>query len=202
MKLEKIKLSKLKSNTGQIEGLPSNPRLIKDAKYQKLVKSLQDDPEMLELRELIAYDNDGELVIIMGNMRLKALTELGIKETFVKVLPSNTPVEKLKAYTIKDNVSFGENDFDMLVNEWDEVELEEWGVDIPNFADGLDENNMTDEDVNLEQEFNEIKNPDLLRVVFIFDGKNEAESYLKSINITDCKKQGSAWQINMSSQFI
>jgi hypothetical protein len=130
MKLEKIKLSKLKSNTGQIEGLPANPRLIKDSKYQKLVKSLQDDPEMLELRELVAYDNNGELIVIMGNMRYKALTELGIKETFVKVLPNNTPVEKLKAYTIKDNVSFGENDFDMLANEWDSIELEEWGVDL------------------------------------------------------------------------
>jgi hypothetical protein len=154
MKLEKIKLSKLKSNTGQIEGLPSNPRLIKDAKYQKLVKSLQDDPEMLELRELIAYDNDGELVIIMGNMRLKALTELGIKETFVKVLPSNTPVEKLKAYTIKDNVSFGENDFDMLANEWDSIELEEWGVDIP---------------IQLDSEINDI---------------NEVDSFSESVNFT------------------
>lgn len=150
MKIEKIKLSKLKSNTGQIEGLPANPRLIKDSKYQKLVKSLQDDPEMLELRELVAYDNNGELIVIMGNMRLKALTELGIKETFVKVLPNNTPVEKLKAYTIKDNVSFGENDFDMLANEWDEIELENWGVDIV-FFDAENEDDSNEKEVKKDE---------------------------------------------------
>jgi ParB-like chromosome segregation protein Spo0J len=130
-----IKLSKLKSNSGQVEGLPKNPRLIKDEKYKKLIKSIQDDPEMLSLREVIAYDNNGEFIVICGNMRLKALKELGIKEVPTKVLPPETTVEKLKAYLIKDNVSFGEHSWDDLANEWESELLNEWGLDVPGFME-------------------------------------------------------------------
>jgi hypothetical protein len=133
MKINKIKVSELKNNTGQINGLPKNPRILKDDKFIKLKNSIQEDPEMLNLREVIAYDNNGELIVICGNMRLKALKELGIKEVPTKILPYETPIEKLKAYTIKDNVSFGEHDWDMLANEWNAEELEEWGLDVPNF---------------------------------------------------------------------
>lgn len=126
-------ISALKNNTGQIPGLPKNPRILKDYKFEKLKKSIQDDPEMLSLREVIAYDNGGELIVICGNMRLKALKELGIKEVPTKILPQDTPVEKLKAYTIKDNVGFGEHDWDALANEWDANQLEDWGMDLPGF---------------------------------------------------------------------
>lgn len=131
MKITKIKLSKLNLNSGQVEGLPKNPRFIRDEKYEKLLNSLREDPEMIELREIVAYDNNGELVVIMGNMRLRALKELGEIETTVKVLPSETPVSKLKAYTIKDNVSYGEHDWDALANEWDADQLDDWGLDLP-----------------------------------------------------------------------
>ena len=131
MEIQKVKIQDLKNNTGQIEGLPKNPRILKDDKFIKLKKSLEDDPEMLELREVIAYDNNGELIVICGNMRLKALKELGIKEVPTKILPTETTVEKLKAYTIKDNVSFGDHDFEMLANEWDVDQLEDWGLDMP-----------------------------------------------------------------------
>jgi len=133
MQTQLININKLKNNTGQIEGLPKNPRLLKDDKFKKLVKSIQDDPEMLELREVIAYDNNGELVVIAGNMRLKACQDVGLKEIPTKILPQNTPIEKLKAYTIKDNVAFGEHDWNELANSWDVEELTEWGLDIPNF---------------------------------------------------------------------
>lgn len=133
MKITKIKLSKLNLNSGQVEGLPKNPRFIRDEKYEKLLNSLREDPEMIELREIVAYDNNGELVVIMGNMRLRALKELGEIETTVKVLPSETPVSKLKAYTIKDNVSYGEHDWDALANEWDSDKLADWGLDLPAF---------------------------------------------------------------------
>ena len=133
MQVQLVSINKLKNNTGQIEGLPKNPRLLKDDKFKKLVKSIQDDPEMLELREVIAYDNNGELVVIAGNMRLKACQEVGIKDIPTKILPQNTPVEKLKAYTIKDNVAFGEHDWNELANSWNVEELTEWGLDIPNF---------------------------------------------------------------------
>lgn len=131
MQAELIKLSKLKNNTGQIEGLPKNPRILKDDKYKKLLKSIQEDPEMLQLREVIAYDNDGELVVIAGNMRLKACKEAGLDEVPTKILPKDTPVDKLKRYTIKDNNSFGEWSYDDLANEWDAEELDAWGLDTP-----------------------------------------------------------------------
>lgn len=133
MQMQLVSINKLKNNNGQIEGLPKNPRLLKDDKFKKLVKSIQDDPEMLELREVIAYDNNGELIVIAGNMRLKACQEVGIKEIPTKILPKETSVEKLKAYTIKDNVAFGEHDWDELANRWDVEQLTEWGLDIPNF---------------------------------------------------------------------
>jgi DNA modification methylase len=142
MQTQLININRLKNNNGQIEGLPKNPRLLKDDKFKKLVKSIQDDPEMLELREVIAYDNNGELIVIAGNMRLKACQEIGIKEIPTKILPKETSVEKLKAYTIKDNVAFGEHDWNELANSWDVEQLTDWGLDIPNF----DVNNLEAEE--------------------------------------------------------
>jgi DNA modification methylase len=143
MQQQLVKVSDLKNNTGQIEGLPKNPRFIKDLKYEQLKKSIQDDPEMMELREVIAYDNAGELVTICGNMRLRACKELGIKEVPCKILPTATPVEKLKAYTIKDNVGFGEHSWDDLANEWDAEQLSDWGVDVPKFEVEEDRESLT-----------------------------------------------------------
>lgn len=143
MEKKLIAVSQLKTNTGQISGLTKNPRIIRDERYKKLKQSLKDDPEMLDLREVIAYDNHGELVVICGNMRLRAAKELGIKELPTKILPVDTPVEKLRAYTIKDNVAFGENDWDILTNEWDAKELRAWGLDI---AEIEDENDATEVD--------------------------------------------------------
>ena len=131
MKTEQIPLNKLKLNTGQVDGLPKNPRFIKDDKYAKLLRSIESDPEMLELREVIAYDNGTDLIVIGGNMRLKACQELGIKKIPTKILPKDTPIEKLKAYLIKDNASFGDWNIDDLRLEWDKEELEVWGLDLP-----------------------------------------------------------------------
>jgi len=133
MKIEKVKVSELRNNTGQIDGLPQNPRFIKDERFRKLVQSIKDDPEFMEIREIVAYDNRGQLVVVGGNMRLKALQELGIEETIVKILPQSMPAEKLRAFTIKDNVAFGSDDFDNLADEWNDVELQAFGMEIPNF---------------------------------------------------------------------
>ena len=134
MKQQIIKLSKIVENKGQIEGLPRNPRQIKDEKYKLLKKSIEDDPEMLELRELLVYPHNNKFVVIGGNMRLKALRELGVAECPCKVIPEETPVEKLRAYTIKDNNSFGEYDFDLLGNDWEVDELLDWGCDLPDIT--------------------------------------------------------------------
>lgn len=136
MQAQLISIKNIKSNSGQIEGLPKNPRFIKDDRYKKLVKSLKDDPEMLHLRELIVYPFNNDFIVIAGNMRLKALLELGYSEAPCKVLPADTPVEKLGAYTIKDNIAYGENDWETLANEWDTDKLSDWGLDIPGFATG------------------------------------------------------------------
>jgi len=92
---QNIKLSKLHSNTGQIDGLPRNPRLIKDKRYSKLLVSLKEDPEMLSLKELWVYPFKDGYVVIAGNMRLTALRELKVKEAPCKVIPAGVPVQKL-----------------------------------------------------------------------------------------------------------
>lgn len=129
IKTQQVALSKLHLNTGQIPGVPKNPRYIKDERFEALKKSIQDDPEMLELREIIAYDNNGELVIVGGNMRYRAMKELGFKDAPVKVLPQETAAEKIRAFIVKDNVAFGSNDWDILGNEWEVDELMDFGLE-------------------------------------------------------------------------
>lgn len=129
MQAKTIKLSDLHLNTGQIKDVPKNPRFIKDERYEALKKSIYDDPEMLQLRELVAYDNNGELVVILGNMRYRAMKELGYKDAPVKVLPAETDAKKLRAYIQKDNIAFGQNDWDLLGNEWDIEELQDFGLE-------------------------------------------------------------------------
>lgn len=145
---EMIKLSLIEPNHGQIEGLPKNPRLIKNDKYKKLVKSLQDHPQMLGLRELLVYPHGDKFVIIGGNMRYTAMKELGFKEAPCKVIPAETSVEDLKAYTLKDNSGYGEWDFDMLANEWDMSLLEDCAIELPSFDDIMEEepNEATEDD--------------------------------------------------------
>lgn len=139
METQLIDISRILPNTGQIEGLPANPRIIKEERFKKLLKSIQDDPEMLELRELIVYPHQGSYVVIAGNMRLKAINELNYKSAPCKILQQDTPIEKLKAYTIKDNVPFGENDWDLLANEWDTDQLTEWGLKLFDPSEDADE---------------------------------------------------------------
>lgn len=132
---QNIPVALLQCNEGQIEGLPRNPRFIKDDRFKKLVKSLEDDPEMLDLRELIVYPHGKHFVVIGGNMRLRAGKELGFETMPCKILPADTPIEKLKAYVIKDNNAFGNDDFDLLANEWDTEFLEDCGFDFGTFYD-------------------------------------------------------------------
>ena len=125
-----IPLSKIEPNRGQIVGLPKNPRLIRDEKFEKLKKSISEDIEMTALREILVIEHGGKYVIIGGNMRFRAMQDLGIKEAPCKVIPADTDVEKLRAYTIKDNAGFGDWDWDDLANEWCDDPLSDWGVDV------------------------------------------------------------------------
>jgi hypothetical protein len=116
------KLTDIKSN-------PNNPRIIKDDKFKKLVASIKEFPQMLSLRPIVVND---DMIVLGGNMRLKACKEAGLKEVPV-IKASELNEEQQKQFIIKDNVGYGEWDWDMLANEWDAEELVEWGLDIPNF---------------------------------------------------------------------
>ena len=154
MQAKTIKLSDLHLNTGQIKDVPKNPRFIKDERYEALKKSIEDDPEMLQLRELVAYDNNGELVVILGNMRYRAMKELGYKDAPVKVLPVKTDAKKLRAYIQKDNIAFGQNDWDLLGNEWDVAELEDFGLECDFLTDlDIDKGNKNTMDNVQEDDF-------------------------------------------------
>lgn len=132
MKFEtkEIAIKDLQRNTGQIAGVPKNPRLIKDNNFNKLKASIQQDPEMLELREIIAYEHEGKFICIGGNMRFEALKALGYTTAKCKVI-SECDTEQLKRIILKDNSAYGEWDFDELANEWEEALLNACAIDIP-----------------------------------------------------------------------
>lgn len=146
-----LKLSQLEANKGQITGLPKNPRIIKDEKFKKLVKSIEDNPEMTSLREILVFLHDDKYVVIGGNMRLKALKELGYKEAPCKIIPVGTTVEQLKAYTIKDNSGFGEWDFDMLSSDWDLSLLSDCAIDLPEIEFPEEEKEVVEDDFSEEE---------------------------------------------------
>lgn len=122
MKSEIIKIDFIKVN-------PNNPRLIKDDKFKKLVKSIKEFPEMLNIRPIVV---NKDMIVLGGNMRLKACKEAGLKEVPI-IIADNLTEEQQREFLIKDNVSGGEWDWEVLANEWNSEELEAWGLDIPVF---------------------------------------------------------------------
>ena len=123
----KVKITEIKSN-------PNNPRLIKDDKFKKLVQSIKDFPEMLDIRPIVV---NADMVILGGNMRYKACKEAGLKS--IPIIVSNLSEDKQKEFLIKDNTSGGEWDWEILATEWDVEQLEEWGLDVPNFEQEYEE---------------------------------------------------------------
>lgn len=128
METRRIKLTDLVLNEGQIEGLPTNPRQWTKTELNKLKKSLQETPELLEARGILVYPWEGKYLVLGGNMRLSALKSLKAKDVPCIVFPEDTPIDKLKEVVIKDNGSFGAWDFDQLANEWGDLPLVDWGV--------------------------------------------------------------------------
>jgi DNA modification methylase len=123
MNIQKVKLSEIKNN-------PNNPRILKDDKFAKLVKSIKEFPKMLEIRPIVV---NSDMIVLGGNMRLKACKEAGLKEVPI-VLADDLTEDEQKQFIIKDNVGFGEWDWEMLANEWEADLLEEWGLDVPYFS--------------------------------------------------------------------
>lgn len=122
MEITKAKVKYLKLN-------PANPRVIKDAKFAQLVRSIRDFPEMLEIRPIVVNE---KMEVLGGNMRLRACIEAGMKEVPI-IRASDLTEDQQREFIIKDNVGFGEWDYEALANEWDTGELADWGLDIPNF---------------------------------------------------------------------
>ena len=129
-----------KVNISQLVENPNNPRYIKDEKFKRLVKSINEFPEMLEKRPIVVDEN---MVVLGGNMRLKACKEAGLKEVYINIAKGWTE-EKKQEFIIKDNVGFGEWDYDVLANEWNVELLGDWGLDL-----------WKGDDINLEEFFEE-----------------------------------------------
>jgi len=148
---QQVKISKVKGN-------PSNPRIIKNDKFKKLVKSIQDFPEMLKLRPIVV---DEDMVVLGGNMRLRASKDAGLKEVWIEVAEGLTEEQK-KEFIVKDNVGFGEWEWDILANEWDSVQLSEWGLDVwENLDDKEPEAGLIEDDEIPEVKESKVKRGDI-----------------------------------------
>lgn len=124
----------MKLKTSEIKQNPNNPRFIRDAAFEKLVQSIKDFPEMAEVREIVVNTDH---VILGGNMRFKAMKAAGWTEVPVRIV--DWPQEKQDEFVIKDNVSGGDWDWDMLANQYDAGELEDWGLELPKEMGGEDD---------------------------------------------------------------
>lgn len=141
-------------STAKLKANPTNPRVLRDEKFEKLKRSITDFPDMLNKRPIVAVtDTDGRLMVLGGNMRLRACQDLKMKEVPV-ILADEWTEEQRREFIIKDNVGFGEWDWDQLANEWDAIELADWGLDIPKVPDfepvGMDEQPRLDEKTPIE----------------------------------------------------
>jgi ParB-like chromosome segregation protein Spo0J len=137
MHFQYLKISKVLPN-------PENPRVIKDHKYKALVKSIKEFPKMLEIRPIVV---NSDMIILGGNMRLRACQEAGLKDIPVIIAKDLTESEQ-REFTIKDNVSFGEWDWDALANDWDDSELNDWGLDVWKKAEEIDYSILNGDDLS------------------------------------------------------
>ncbi len=167
-----MKINLIKSN-------PNNPRLIKDDKFKKLVQSIKDFPEMLEIRPIVLNKDN---VILGGNMRFKACKEAGLKDVPVKIVELTQ--EQEREFIIKDNTSGGEWDWDMLANEWDNAELNEWGLDV-----------WETKDINLDDFFEEdTSNPKEEKQKIILEySEEEFEIITEKFNSIGGTKESIIW---------
>jgi ParB-like chromosome segregation protein Spo0J len=172
-----VKISKVKSN-------PNNPRLIKDDKFKSLVKSITDFPKMLEVRPIVV---DSDYVVLGGNMRLKACIEAGIKEIPIVIADQLTEKEQ-REFIIKDNVGYGEWDWEVLANEWDEADLKDWGleivlpssVDLDSFFEDIDKKEDSNGKLVLQYTLEEI---DIVKTELLKYGKSYEDAVFKLLGL-------------------
>jgi len=146
-------------NIKEIKPNPNNPRILKDDKFKKLVQSLKDFPEMANVRPIVV---NKDMIVLGGNMRLRAMQEAGWKKAPVQIV--DWTIEKQNEFIIKDNVGYGEWDWDVIANDWDYEDLNKWGLDVPGF--NLDENFTENNEYNFQN-----------KVTIEFKTFEEAQSY-------------------------
>jgi len=178
MKIEKVKIGTISEN-------PDNPRIIKGDKFNKLVKSIEDFPEMLKIRPIVVNSDN---VILGGNMRYKASIKAGLKEVHI-IRAEGLTEEQQKEFIAKDNVGFGEWDWDALANEWDLEKLDEWGLEVPSIEDftGVEEQ---------EIEFSEYLDEAHNYVVLLFDSEVDwlsARTHFELSSVHSKRANGKPW---------
>jgi hypothetical protein len=185
MKAYNEKISKVKPN-------PNNPRIIKDDKFEKLVRSIKEFPKMLEIRPIVVND---DMIVLGGNMRLKACKEAGLKEVPI-IKASELTEEEQKQFIIKDNVSGGEWDWEALAVDWNAGELEEWGLDVWQNAPEVDYSILDDEDVDeqLESMTNGVKKA--IQIEF------EAEHYPEAYELVKFWRERDAYVGGMIMEYL
>jgi len=172
--MELVKISKVIPNE-------NNPRFIKDHKFKKLVKSIKDFPEMLKLRPIVV---NKDMVVLGGNMRLKACKEAGLKEVYILKADELTEQQQ-REFIVKDNVGFGEWDWDILANEWDNQQLKEWGMDV-----------WQDSDINLDDFFeDDTSEPKEEKQKIVLEySDNDFEVITEKLNSLEGSKESIVWK--------
>lgn len=183
MKIEKVKTQDIKLN-------PNNPRIIKDDKFKKLVKSIQDFPEMLEIRPIVVND---DMVVLGGNMRLKACQEAKLEYIYI-IKASNLTQEQQEEFIIKDNISFGDWNYELLNSDWSVLPLEEWGLDFKKFE--IDS-------INELEEWNKLDMPEFetvdksIKLIVYFNTEDDRELFCKDKNIEIKNKKNGQWIVKI-----
>ena len=157
MQIVKLKFSELQPNTGQIPGLPINPRQWTKSDVDKIAASLKETPELFEARPLLVIPHDGKYVILGGNLRYEGARVNKMQEVPAIIFPEDTPVDKMKEVVIKDNGAFGAWDYDELGNNWSDLPLTDWGI--PAWE-------QEDEEIPTDLDATEEEKPYVLKVTF------------------------------------
>ena len=218
-------------NISQVRGNKNNPRVIKDERFKKLVESIKFFPEMLWKRCLVVESNEKGFTVLGGNQRLRAINEIfkmprhELAEQIAGVSNEKTilafydskqipitlcddwTLEQKREFIVRDNIDFGQWDMDKLSSEYEMEELEDWGLESINYAAGLDVNNMSEDDIDINDEFDPVGTAsNLLRIVFLFDSEEEGNGFMiKRLPDMQIKKtsggQGKIWQVNLSKEY-
>jgi hypothetical protein len=180
--MELVKITKVRPNE-------NNPRFIKDYKFKKLVTSIKEFPEMLKLRPIVV---NSDMVVLGGNMRLKACKEAGLKEIWILKAEELTEAQQ-REFIVKDNVGFGEWDWDLLANEWDSVQLEDWGMEV--WQGGEDVSNTNDySNLDVDSKLDKFLDAKIKNLTIPFESQEfdevilKLEVYLEKYNLVDYKE--------------